>query len=134
MALLSPLRARSTSWRSSSSLWAFCAAVAAGRAAIWLPPRSGVRRKSHPKVEGEHSKVRWTLQEVCNGPRMLRTYVRVGQDLVDQVACDRSKSRIRLAVVRQGDQPHRERPATAAPPRRLVQPHLSAVGLARLGV
>src|SRR5215475_11901349 len=111
MALLSPLRARSTSWRSSSSLWAFCAAVAAGRAAIWRPPRSGVRRKSHPKVEGEHSKVRWTLQEVCNGPRMLRTYVRVGQNLVDQVAGDSCERWIRLAVVRQRYQTQRERPA-----------------------
>src|SRR6266550_6737916 len=74
---LSPLRARSTSCRSSSSRCAFCAAVAAGRAAIWPPPGSGARRKSHPKVEGEDSKVRFSLQAFCSGPRMLRTYVRV---------------------------------------------------------
>src|SRR5919109_1376722 len=70
----SPFRARSTSCRSSSSLWAFCAAVA-GRAAI-VVSRGGGETKSHPEVEPEDSKVRFSLQEGCAGPRMLRTCVR----------------------------------------------------------
>src|SRR5207249_8155353 len=45
-----------------------------------LPRGQGQDLKSHPKVEGEDSKDRWSLQDVCSGPKMLRTYVRSGQN------------------------------------------------------
>src|SRR5262245_16787873 len=40
------------------------------------PGCQGREGNSHPKVEGDDSKDRWSLQAACNGPRMLRTYVR----------------------------------------------------------
>src|SRR6476620_8029285 len=36
--------------------------------------------KSHPELEGEDSKDRWSLQDVCSGPSMLRTCVRSSQN------------------------------------------------------
>src|SRR5213083_1319202 len=60
----SPFRARRTSCRSSSSRWAFCAAVA-GRAAIDTP---GSRVKSHPKVEAKIAGSAWIYKVLAMDP------------------------------------------------------------------